>query len=63
MWNARVFRTSSWEELPVVEIGEFPVIDAILFAARQRLPRDLQLIQHLEAEAQAIAPDAFQVLR
>jgi hypothetical protein len=51
MWNARVFRTSSWQEMAVIEVAELPVTDAVLNAARQLLPNDLRLIEHLEAEA------------
>ena len=38
MWNARVFRTSSWQEMPVVEVAELPVTDAIIVAAREGCP-------------------------
>lgn len=51
MWNARVFRTSGWQEMAVIEVGELPTVDTVLDTARRLLPNDLRLIQHLEAES------------
>jgi hypothetical protein len=63
MWNAYVFRTSSWQEVQVIEIAGLPVIDAILSAARARMPNDVRLIQHLEAEAGAMTSESGRIGR
>ena len=63
MWNARVFRTSSWQELPVVEIAGLPVFDRIIIAVRERMPNAAGLIQHLEAEAREMTSESGRIGR
>src|SRR5213593_4392687 len=63
MWNARVFRTSSWQETPVVEIAEVPVTNAIIIAARERMSNHVRLIQHLEAEAREMTSGSGRIGR
>jgi hypothetical protein len=47
----------------VVEIAELPVIDALIVAARERMPKDVGVIQHLEAEAREMTSESARIGR